>query len=43
VLEQRISDSIAGAAALITAAWVEAGRPAVPLDAPRVPRRVRRP
>ena len=43
VLEQRISDSIGGAAALITAAWVEAGRPAVPIDAPRVPRRVRRP
>jgi hypothetical protein len=42
ILEQRVSDSIAGAAAMITAAWIEAGRPAVPLENPRTPRRVRR-
>jgi Zinc dependent phospholipase C len=43
ILEQRLSDSITGAASLITAAWVEAGRPALPLEAPRTPRKVRRP
>ena len=42
ILEKRLSDSIAGAAAIISAAWVEAGRPALPLDAPRTPRRVGR-
>jgi hypothetical protein len=42
VLEKRLSDSIAGVAAIISAAWAEAGRPALPLEAPRTPRRVRR-
>lgn len=42
ILEKRLSESIGGAAALITAAWVQAGRPAVPPDAPRSPRRIRR-
>jgi hypothetical protein len=42
ILEKRLSDSIAGVAAIISAAWVEAGRPALPLEAPRTPRRVRR-
>jgi hypothetical protein len=42
ILERRLSDSITGVASLITAAWVEAGRPALPLDAPRTPRPVRR-
>jgi len=42
ILEKRLSDSIGGAAGLITAAWVEAGRPALLLDAPRQPRRIRR-
>jgi hypothetical protein len=42
VLEKRLSDSIGGVAAMITAAWVEAGRPTVPLDAPQAPRRIRR-
>lgn len=42
ILEKRLSDSISGAASLITAAWVEAGRPALPVDAARTPRRVRR-
>jgi hypothetical protein len=42
VLEQRLSDSISGVASVITAAWVEAGRPALPLEVPRTPRKVRR-
>jgi hypothetical protein len=42
ILEQRVSDSITGVASVITAAWVEAGRPAVPLDMTRTPRKVRR-
>jgi hypothetical protein len=42
ILEKRLADSIGGAAALITAAWVEAGRPEVPLDAPKLPRKIRR-
>jgi len=41
-LEKRLSDSIAGVAAMITAAWVEAGRPALPVDIPNPPRPVRR-
>jgi hypothetical protein len=42
ILERRLADSITAAASMITAAWVEAGRPAVPLEQPRTPRRVRR-
>ena len=42
ILERRLSDSIADVAAMIAAAWVDAGRPAVPLDVPNVPRKVRR-
>ena len=42
VLERRIADSITGSASLITAAWIEAGRPALPLEAPRTPRKVRK-
>jgi len=42
ILERRLGDSITAAASMITAAWIEAGRPAVPLEQPRVPRRVRR-
>ena len=42
ILEQRLSDSIAATASLITAAWVEAGRPALPLNPSRTPRPVRR-
>src|SRR5262249_37723367 len=33
ILEKRVSESISGVASLITAAWVAAGRPAVPVDA----------
>lgn len=42
ILERRIADSITGSASLITAAWIEAGRPALPLEAPRTPRTVRK-
>lgn len=41
-LEKRLSDSIAGVAAMITAAWVEAGRPALPAEVHNPPRPVRR-
>lgn len=43
ILEKAVSDSINDAASLITAAWVQAGRPALPVETPRVPRPVRRP
>jgi hypothetical protein len=43
ILEQRISRSITDVASIITAAWIEAGRPALPADAPpRAPRKVKR-
>jgi hypothetical protein len=42
ILERRLSDSIAGVTAMISAAWVEAGRPAVPVTVTMPPRPVRR-
>ena len=42
ILERRVSDAITGVAAIITAAWIDAGRPALPLDAPKPPRKVGR-
>ena len=42
ILEKRLSDSIADVAAMIAGAWVEAGRPAVPVDVSNPPRKVRR-
>ena len=42
ILERRLADSITASASLVTAAWIEAGRPALPLEQPRVPRKVRR-
>ena len=42
ILERRIADAITGSASAITAAWIEAGRPTVPVDAPRLPRKVRK-
>lgn len=42
ILEGRLSDSIGGVASIITAAWVEAGRPALPLVVSNPPRKVRR-
>lgn len=42
VLEQRLADAITGSASLITAAWIDAGRPALPVEQPRTPRKVQR-
>jgi hypothetical protein len=43
LLEQRLGQAISGVASVITAAWTEAGKPALPPDAaPRPPRRVNR-
>jgi hypothetical protein len=42
ILEKRLADSIRDVASLIAAAWVEAGRPALPLETVRVPRPVKR-
>jgi hypothetical protein len=43
-LEQRLNDAIAGVASVITGAWEQAGRPALPTGRePRTPRRIRRP
>ena len=43
VLEQRVNESITAVASVIIGAWQQAGRPIVPLDPPRTPRRIRRP
>ncbi|OFW41626.1 MAG: hypothetical protein A3J29_11575 [Acidobacteria bacterium RIFCSPLOWO2_12_FULL_67_14b] len=43
VLERRLNDSITAVASVIIGAWEQAGRPAVPTDSPRTPRRIRRP
>jgi len=43
ILEDRLAESITRAASVINAAWVEAGRPALPVKAPaRLPRKIRR-
>jgi Zinc dependent phospholipase C len=42
ILERRLSDSIGAVASVITAAWVDAGRPPLPLEQPKTPRKVRR-
>jgi hypothetical protein len=42
ILERRLSDAITSVASVIADAWVKAGRPALPVDAPRTPRKVRR-
>ena len=42
ILEARLSDSIGAVASIITSAWSEAGRPALPLQVRRDPRQVRR-
>jgi hypothetical protein len=42
ILERRLSDSIGAVSAVIASAWVEAGRPAVPVSVTTSPRRVRR-
>jgi hypothetical protein len=44
ILEKRLSVAITDVASLITAAWKEAGSPALPANAPtRSPRKVRKP
>lgn len=43
VLERRMNQSISAVAAVIAGAWDQAGRPAVAVDLPRTPRRIRRP
>jgi hypothetical protein len=42
-LERRLNDSISGVAAFIAGAWEAAGKPPVPKEGPRTPRRIRRP
>jgi hypothetical protein len=42
ILERRLSESISASASVITAAWIDAGRPALPVEQPRLPRKVRR-
>lgn len=42
-LERRLNEAISSVASFITGAWEAAGKPAVPKDAPRTPRRIRRP
>lgn len=43
IVEKRISGAITGVASLITQAWIDAGKPSLPVDAPaRSPRPIRR-
>jgi hypothetical protein len=42
ILERRLAEAITASASMIAAAWVEAGRPVIPLEQPRTPRKVRR-
>jgi hypothetical protein len=42
ILEERLADSITAVASAIAAAWEEAGRPALPFEVLRQPRKVRR-
>jgi hypothetical protein len=42
ILEQRLSDSIGDVVAAITAAWVDAGRPALPVEVTAAPKKIRR-
>ena len=42
-LEHRLNDSIAAVASMIVGAWEQAGKPALPAESSRTPRRIRRP
>jgi hypothetical protein len=42
IVERRLSESITATASLIVSAWIDAGRPALPVDPPRTPRKVRK-
>jgi len=41
-MEQRLNDSIAAVAAMITGAWEAAGKPPMPVDPPELVQRRRR-
>jgi hypothetical protein len=43
ILEQRLNDSISAVASFITAAWELAGKPVIPTESGRTPRRIQRP
>ena len=43
VMERRLNEAIAAVAATITGAWEQAGKPAVPTELARTPRKIRRP
>lgn len=43
VLERRLNDAITGVASIIIGAWEQAGKPALPPETPRTPRRIPRP
>jgi hypothetical protein len=43
ILERRLSDSIGDVVGVITAAWIQAGRPAVPVEVTSTPRKVGKP
>jgi hypothetical protein len=43
VLERRLNESITAVASIIVGAWEQAGRPPVPTELSRTPRRIRRP
>lgn len=42
-LERRLNEAVAGVASFIAGAWEAAGKPSIPKDSPRTPRRIRRP
>jgi hypothetical protein len=42
-LEKRLNESIAAAAAMITGAWEQAGKPVIPAPSKRTPRKIKRP
>ena len=43
IVERRLNESITAVASIITAAWEQAGRPAVPLESPRSVQKVKKP
>ena len=43
IMQRRLNDSIAAVASVIAGAWEQAGRPTVPTELPKTPRRIRRP
>jgi hypothetical protein len=42
IVERRLSDAASGVASAALSAWTEAGKPALPIDGPRPPSRIRR-